>query len=118
LPGILNWLIAGAKDWAASGLGETPLAVSSALVDYQSAEDWLGAFIRDCTRPHGDAIVRKRAVYERYRAWADENGYRHPLTSHALTKTLKGRGWHDGGGTDYWRGWTVAEGNADEGLHN
>jgi putative DNA primase/helicase len=117
LPGILNWVIAGAMTWSERGLRDVPAKVSHAVADYKESEDVLGLFLRACLRERSASSVKKRAVYERFQSWSSENGHRHPMTAIALTKALKARGWSDSDGSDYWRGWELEQSSEEEGLN-
>ena len=91
LPGILNWAIAGLRQWEATGLA-APFCVTSATADYQSDQDTLGDFIKDMISYVDGATTTKREMYSAYERWASENGYRFPLTTKRLSLRLKERG--------------------------
>jgi putative DNA primase/helicase len=115
MPGILNWIIAGAQLWRAEGLNDSPACVTLATADYRATEDVLGIFIHECLEEGTGFMIRKKVVFDSYQRWAVAQGLRTPMTAIQLTKQLKARGFHDGEGSDYWRGWTLRSGN-DAGL--
>jgi hypothetical protein len=64
-------------------------------------------FITECLAQDSILSVKKRVVYDRFRDWATAQGQWRPMTQTALGKQLKERGFPDGDGSDYWRGWTL-----------
>ena len=91
LPGILNWAIAGLRQWETTGLA-SPCCVTSATTEYQSDQDTLGDFINDKIRFVAGATTTKSAMYHSYQWWANDNGHRFPLTNKKLSLRLKERG--------------------------
>lgn len=90
LPGILNWALAGVRDWHAHGLTE-PLAVQAASDDYRADMDLLGAFLDEtCVLLPGIQCAAD-ALYKAYTDWCDDNGER-PLSQRRLGQTLTERG--------------------------
>lgn len=71
--GILAWLVRGCLIWQREGLNP-PNIVRAATEDYRKDKDTLGHFIDErCIL--GDSLnVRAKIFYEKYRAWATENG--------------------------------------------
>jgi putative DNA primase/helicase len=90
LPGILNWALAGARDWIHGGLTE-PLAVQAASDDYRADMDILGAFLADRCVQFPYAQVTAEHLYRAYTDWCDENGER-PITQRRLGMSLTERG--------------------------
>jgi putative DNA primase/helicase len=72
-PGILNWALAGLRDWQAQGLAQ-PEAVTFATSDYRQHEDTLQHFIDANLIAEPDAEVRASDMYAAYRQWAEEQG--------------------------------------------
>ena len=74
-PGILNWLIEGAKRWCKEGL-KTPDIIINATDEYRSEMDIMGIFIRErCNREAG-VSVKARELYKCYQDWCMENNER------------------------------------------
>lgn len=71
--GILAWLVKGCLTWQREELNP-PDIVRAATEDYRKDEDILGYFIDErCTL--GESLnVRAKIFYEKYKAWATENG--------------------------------------------
>lgn len=103
--GILNWIVAGALEWAARGLDE-PAQVQEATDSYRSDSDMTARFIREADLeldlageiPSADLTLA-------HEKWCDDSGLRHneqwQLTSDGLKKLgaspartrAKGRFW-------------------------
>jgi putative DNA primase/helicase len=67
LPGILNWIIDGAREWYEHGLIE-PDSVRNATRQYCSEQDILKAFLEECCIRSG--TVRMKDLFARFREWA------------------------------------------------
>lgn len=74
-PGILNWLIEGAKTYLAQGL-VTPDEVKAATQEYRDEMDKIGPFIAECVLPAEGQHVKARAMYEAYVSWAEANNHK------------------------------------------
>lgn len=110
--GILNWLIAGYRDWRAGGL-RVPEGVRAATETYRNDNDPLGQFISVCCLPPDDldkmrgpdgTLPDERAshLYAAYRLWCEE------AVTDAMSKRIfglklgdKGYGKKHSGGTVY-----------------
>jgi len=104
--GILNWALAGYRDYRASGLRPSP-AVVSATKDYQGEMDPLAEFLAEECWVDPGATSRASEVYATYQRWAQANGVRFPLTQKRLGLLLQDRGFMPHritGGTRAWRG--------------
>lgn len=88
--GILNWCLAGFRDWQAGGLGE-PECVSAATADYRASQDVLGSFLAAKTDlvPNGEA--RAAELYAAYRQWTEANG-EYQMTEKDFSSALVDRG--------------------------
>lgn len=93
LPGILNWALAGCRDWLARGLG-LPEEVKRATQAYRDEMDVLARFIEDCCVEHKNAFVAAASIYGAYRTWTEDNGER-PETQTGFGKRLRERGFSD-----------------------
>jgi putative DNA primase/helicase len=81
LPGILNWCIAGARNWYANGLA-APEVVTVATEAYRTEMDTLAAFVKEyCVLVPGASIASKD-LYSKYKEWAEESG------EHALSHKM------------------------------
>ena len=100
LPGILQWLVRGCLLWQVEGLPQ-PEAVVAATRQYRSDEDTLGEFIADRTEEGSECRIPHPVLYDLYRNWCSESGVRYPMTTKALSKSLRERGWQDTSIGDY-----------------
>jgi P4 family phage/plasmid primase-like protien len=79
LPGILNWALTGCLAWQRDGL-QTPEKVKAATAAYREEQDTIGQFIRErCQTGEEYMRCKASALYNAYRAWAENNG--HPVLS-------------------------------------
>ena len=72
LPGILNWLLDGFREWREKGL-RVPDEVAAATETYRSESDPVGEFMRSCTAAAPGQRVKAKTLYEAYAAWAKAN---------------------------------------------
>ena len=71
-PGILNWLLAGYRQWTKVGLSE-PKVVQAAVNDYRDEQDVLGAWLEArCIKGPAEETSIKR-LYDDYAKWSAEN---------------------------------------------
>ncbi len=107
-PGILAWIVEGAREWARQGLNE-PSAVTDATESYREEQDVIGDFLSEtcfchldhgpctpCRMAHGPAGAGKAngaVLYERYVAWATRNGIRSVPTQKRFGADLTRRGY-------------------------
>ncbi|MEZ5447071.1 MAG: phage/plasmid primase, P4 family [Gammaproteobacteria bacterium] len=102
LPGILNWALAGCREWLAKGL-LPPKTVQGAINEYRSEMDVLGNFIEERCLVGDQHSVRAQELYMAYKGWCAANSLR-PLTGtrfgrkmaerHKRTATKTGRVYH------------------------
>jgi putative DNA primase/helicase len=72
-PGILQWMVEGARRWHAEELGK-PKAVDDATREYLESEDTLLAWIEDrCRRDKRDETQASR-LFESWKAWCEQTG--------------------------------------------
>jgi putative DNA primase/helicase len=76
LPGILNWALAGARQWYEHGLGEVPTAVTQCLTEYQERSNAVLLWFSDCCIADASAETASAEVYSSYREWCETNGER------------------------------------------
>ncbi|HZA24850.1 MAG TPA: hypothetical protein VFA32_20010, partial [Dehalococcoidia bacterium] len=68
MPGILNWALAGVREFLQSGLA-IPEEVRAATQDYRSEQDILGGWIEDHCVVKAEVADEYSALYEDYAAW-------------------------------------------------
>lgn len=98
--GILNWLLAGCRDWQAHGLGDSQ-AVRTATGTYRQESDVLGHFLDARVIVEANREVRASDLYSTYRSWAEESGeytmnerdFSGALSDRGLTKRRSKDGW-------------------------
>jgi putative DNA primase/helicase len=75
LPGILNWLLDGWREWREKGL-TPPESISSATAAYRAENDPVGEFIRTVIKksPSQDGFVSGKDLYNAYTIWAELSG--------------------------------------------
>jgi putative DNA primase/helicase len=70
-PGILNWLLAGFRDWKANGFIE-PQSVINETQSYRGSSDELGRFITDCCDVSPELVVASSELFDAYRVWGGD----------------------------------------------
>ncbi|MEZ0069929.1 P4 family phage/plasmid primase-like protein [Streptacidiphilus sp. MAP12-20] len=74
-PGILNWLIDGARRYLGGERDLTgPGRVRSATTAYAETEDHAGRFISDACTLHADRRAEQAQLYSAYRIWCHNEG--------------------------------------------
>lgn len=91
-PGILRWMVDGARAFHADG-GRLvlPAVVAEATKEYRTESDVLGEFLSDVCVEDGRGSVASGALFLAYKSWCEDNGER-PLSQKALGLRLKDRG--------------------------
>ncbi len=95
MPGILNWVVVGARDWMQGGL-QPPECCTVATEAYRLQSDKLAEFIAEQFVQEAGATVTKAGAYTAYREWATRAGIDHQHTKRGLGFQLAGRGWLEG----------------------
>jgi putative DNA primase/helicase len=72
-PGILGWAVEGCLEWQRRGLAPPP-AVTCATEEYLGEEDATGRWLDECCDLHRDAKEGSSALYDSWRAWAEQAG--------------------------------------------
>jgi putative DNA primase/helicase len=85
-PGILTWLVQGAVAYWQHGL-QTPDSVMIATRAMKNENDYIGMFVDDRCLIGDGYTVKASLLYERYKEWAGNNGYR-PMTNKTFTQRL------------------------------
>ena len=88
--GILNWALTGYADYEANGLCISG-SVRQSTAEYRDEQDVLGEFIDEELVRDPTERLSTKSVYERYRCWVIDNGYR-PLAKNTFTRRLAERG--------------------------
>jgi putative DNA primase/helicase len=103
-PGILNWLIEGARRWCEKGL-HAPAVIRSATEEYRNEMDVLGNFIKECCVQGPEVSVRARELFRAYQEWCEENN-EHACSERFLSLRLKELGLERSRTSEarYWRG--------------
>ena len=74
LPGILAWAVRGAVEWNKTGL-RAPLSVRQDTQAYRQESDPLAEFILQCCIINEAGRTPVSAIYKRYVAWAEAQGF-------------------------------------------
>lgn len=92
-PRILNWMVEGARQYLAHGLGEFPVVVKQATAEYVESEDLLGQFVEEaCVLGEGFEDTRKN-LFQAWRGWCVARGDKSEVgTQTAFTRMLNSDG--------------------------
>jgi putative DNA primase/helicase len=105
--GILNWAIAGYRDYRDGGL-RPPKAVTDATEEYRAEMDPLADFLAEACFVGPSVQGRASELYSAYQRWAQAHGIKFPWTAKRLGLQLQDRGFESVRDTtgDYrmWRG--------------
>lgn len=105
--GILNWALAGFRDYQRHGL-RIPKAIITATDSYRDEEDLLGEWmVEHCVTAHGMRVAIVDC-YKAYRYWAKSRGH-NALAQSRLTKRLKERGFFVEAGKRHYHGFGLSE---------
>ena len=74
--GILAWLVRGCLEWQEHGL-QPPTIILDTTAQYQADEDIVGQFLSDCTRKEVNGVARAQLLYNTYKTWCENCGYRY-----------------------------------------
>ena len=89
-PGVLRWIVEGAKRWYADGLLD-PVAVKAATRNYRSTSDELGTFIGMVVGADPEASIAGNVVMGAYLDFAVEENLHRPWSRRALYEGLTER---------------------------
>ena len=76
LSGILNWCLEGFRLYQEEGL-KMPGSVEAATQEYRDQSDRLSMFTKQCLVKKAGEELRSSAIYERYKTWCAENGFKY-----------------------------------------
>lgn len=94
MSGILNWALAGAREWASGGL-RPPELCRVATQEFRRASDSLRDFLEETVVEDPNGTVTKEELFRAYQAFAQDSGIRHPMQKRSLGNALGHRGWTD-----------------------
>ena len=86
-PGVLNWLIEGAKGWYGEGL-KTPNIIIRATDEYRAEMDVIGNFLKERCEMKQDVSVKARELFKCYQDWCDDHN-EHAVSERFLGLRLK-----------------------------
>jgi putative DNA primase/helicase len=90
LPGILQWAVAGCKEWRKQGLNP-PKQVRAAVDAYRDEMDTLGHWIMDCCLLDESSKTDSHRLYQSYKSWCQLNGH-YPQSQTRFGRALGDRG--------------------------
>jgi hypothetical protein len=123
LPGILNWCVAGCREWQRNGLG-TAGAILAATNEYRAGQDPVAAFFTECVRfDEPRARVSRKELFAAYESWARAEGDRFPVGTKTFAEAVRDKGAGDSAvhGIRHWVGvrlLTEAERRLEDGPAN
>ena len=85
LSGILNWCLEGFRLYMTEGL-DMPDSVEAATTEYRQQSDRIMMFTSQCVRKEIGQELRAQAVYNRYKDWCAENGFKYENASNFRKK--------------------------------
>jgi len=71
-PGILNWLVEGARRWRNEGL-KTPSIIVSATDEYRAEMDVIGNFLKERCTQGEEGCIKARELFKCYQEWCDDH---------------------------------------------
>ena len=74
LPGILNWLVDGVRDWMARGGLDEPPSVRAATNEYRTDLDTVGLWIDECCDTGPTQWATSKRLHQSYSEWAEGYG--------------------------------------------
>jgi len=93
--GILNWAMVGCLEWQRIDL-QPPDEVRYATEEYREDMDILGQFLTERCAAFDSARVLQKPLFDSYREWCDEKGYKAKYAENTFVQELKGRGFEHG----------------------
>jgi putative DNA primase/helicase len=91
LPGILNWALAGCREWQETGL-RAPAEVIAANEGYREEMDFIGDFLDAYVEKDPDAFVLAGELKRAYINWCEGNGL-DEIKGRTLAAMMKERGY-------------------------
>jgi putative DNA primase/helicase len=90
-PGILNWVLEGARTFLAEGLA-VPDSVRAATASYRQAEDITGRFVADALTISPNVVTPAAEIVEAAREWATDLGLDRAPSAKAIAAALEQAG--------------------------
>jgi putative DNA primase/helicase len=90
--GLLNWLVEGALMFLSEGLKDPP-AVTALTEQHRQDLDPVGAFVRECVRPHTGNTIGARVLHHSFKRFCAGNAIR-PWSEKAFSLAMKQKGFH------------------------
>lgn len=91
LPGILSWMVQGARRWYAEGLGSCR-AIDAATAAYQRTSNPVSLFAEDVIESAGvDTFTATRDLFRAYTLWCSQTG-RRPVRDQVMSERLAALG--------------------------
>jgi putative DNA primase/helicase len=91
-PGILRWMVEGARAWYQEGLGDCS-SVKVATCDYRKDSDLVGRFLEERCEVVGPGEIQAKRLHEAFQTWAkEEAGLTDIMSQAALGKLLIEKG--------------------------
>jgi len=91
LPGILTWMIQGAKEYLEEGL-PTPAKITKASQALRLSCDEIGRWINSCVVQGSQCRARSSDLYSSYTSWCTDEGGTQTISKKAFATDLCGRG--------------------------
>lgn len=92
LSGILNWAISGFLAFQKARRLLTPQTIISQVDQYLAENDVIANFLADRCVTHAVYSESLEVLYQEYKKWASDAGYRFPMTNRKLAQKLTERG--------------------------
>jgi putative DNA primase/helicase len=87
---ILAWMVQGALEWQATGLG-VPASVKASTEAYRAENDPVGGFFDDCLVFEMKATATAKELRASYDSWCKSEGVKFTLGPREFAERLKGR---------------------------
>jgi putative DNA primase/helicase len=88
---VLAWAVAGCLAYQRDGLG-TCKAVEASTAEYRAENDHFSEFLSDCCVFESRVSATRKALRDKYEAWAKETGVRKLLSARDIGTRLRARG--------------------------
>ena len=92
LPGILNWMLVGWKNYKQSGGITIPECIENASKEYREEMDIMGAWIYECLEESPNHFEASSKLFESYNNWCVNNNYA-PLSMGNWSREYAQRGY-------------------------
>ena len=91
LPGVLNWALAGLKDWQENGRLPVPASVEAQRAAYKADTDLIGEWIEECCKLDPNAATGVTPLYQSYARHCDDVRVR-PESRKLFARRMRERG--------------------------